>query len=89
MEGFTKKFDPRQSFLILEPPCQKHWSANSELMAELADRLDWCLDLIFMHALLRLGYEYEDTRDVVIEKKIQGTELGWCLVLRLPWLVGS
>ena len=48
-------------------------------MAELGDRPEWCFDLTFMHALLRLGYEFKDTRKVAIEKKIQATELGWCL----------
>jgi len=32
-----------------------------------------------MHALLRLGYEFSDDREVRIEKKIDGIELGWAL----------
>ena len=32
-----------------------------------------------MHALLRLGYEFSDEREMRIEKKVDGTELGWCL----------
>ena len=32
-----------------------------------------------MHALLGLGYEFGDEREVRIEKQIDGTELGWCL----------
>ena len=48
-------------------------------MKELEDRPEWCLDLTFMHALLRLGYEFQDGREVKIGKKIGGTELGWCL----------
>ena len=32
-----------------------------------------------MHALLRLGYEFDETRAVQIEKQLAGTELGWCL----------
>jgi len=32
-----------------------------------------------MYALLRMGYEFGDERQVRIEKKVGGTELGWCL----------
>ena len=58
-------------------------------MAELADRPEWCLDLTFMHALLRLGYEFEDTREVAIGKKIGGTELGWCLGATIAMVGGE
>ena len=47
--------------------------------SELEDRPEWCLDLTFMHALLRLGYEFPSERGIRIEKQIEGTELGWCL----------
>ncbi|KAJ3798019.1 nucleoside phosphatase family-domain-containing protein [Lentinula aff. detonsa] len=55
------------------------WGSNKEIMEELQDRPEWCLDLTFMHSLLRLGYEFGDEREVVIGKKLQDTELGWCL----------
>ena len=48
-------------------------------MEELDGRPEWCLDLTFMHALLRLGYEFGGGREVVVGKRIGGTELGWCL----------
>ena len=48
-------------------------------MFELKDRPEWCLDMTFMHALLRLGYEFGEEREVEIGKQIEGTELGWCL----------
>lgn len=48
-------------------------------MSELEDRPEWCLDMTFMHVLLRLGYEFGDERAVRLEKQIEGTELGWCL----------
>ncbi|THH04946.1 hypothetical protein EW145_g5152 [Phellinidium pouzarii] len=53
--------------------------ADTTLRAELEGRPEWCLDLTFMHALLRLGYEFPVERGVRIEKQIEGTELGWCL----------
>ena len=55
------------------------WGGDIALRAELEDRPEWCLDLTFMHALLRLGYEFPSERGIRIEKQIEGTELGWCL----------
>lgn len=55
------------------------WGDDAELLAELRDRPEWCLDLTFMHGLLRLGYEFGEERQVRIEKQLEGTELGWCL----------
>ena len=62
-----------------KPEWEKHWGSNRELMNELEGRPEWCLDLTFMHALLRLGYEFGSERTVEIGKQIDGTELGWCL----------
>ncbi|KAK7449822.1 Guanosine-diphosphatase [Stygiomarasmius scandens] len=67
----------------------KRWGTNTELMKELRDRPEWCLDLTFMHGLLRLGYEFEDMRDVVIGKQIAGTELGWCLGATIAMVGGD
>ncbi|KAI0786178.1 nucleoside phosphatase family-domain-containing protein [Abortiporus biennis] len=58
---------------------KEHFGHDDELMKELEDRPEWCLDLTFMHALLRLGYEFSSNRAVELGKKIDGTELGWCL----------
>ncbi|KAF9440771.1 hypothetical protein P691DRAFT_792902 [Macrolepiota fuliginosa MF-IS2] len=67
----------------------KHWGSDRELMEELDGRPEWCLDLTFMHALLRLGYEFEDGREVMIGKKIGGTELGWCLGATIAMVGGE
>ncbi|KAF8810998.1 hypothetical protein BYT27DRAFT_7090605 [Phlegmacium glaucopus] len=67
----------------------KHWGNDPDLMKELKDRPEWCLDLTFMHALLRLGYEFQDNREVKIEKKINGTELGWCLGATIAMVGGE
>jgi guanosine-diphosphatase len=56
----------------------KHWSSEEDL-DELEGRPEWCLDLTFMHELLRMGYEFDDKREMMVGKKIEGTELGWCL----------
>lgn len=58
-------------------------------MEELQGRPEHCLDLTFMHALLRLGYELEDDREVLIAKKVNETELGWCLGATIGILDGT
>ncbi|KAF9222946.1 hypothetical protein BS17DRAFT_782856 [Gyrodon lividus] len=67
----------------------QHWGADPDVMEELEDRPEWCLDLTFMHALLRLGYEFADSRDVELGKKINGTELGWCLGATIAMVGGE
>ncbi|KDQ62803.1 hypothetical protein JAAARDRAFT_122462 [Jaapia argillacea MUCL 33604] len=66
--------------VCLGPPSwAEHWANDPEAMAELEDRPEYCLDLTFMHALLRLGYEFAEEREVTIGKQLDGTELGWAL----------
>ncbi|THV07987.1 hypothetical protein K435DRAFT_741518 [Dendrothele bispora CBS 962.96] len=67
----------------------RRWGTNTALMEDLRGRPEWCLDLTFMHGLLRLGYEFEDMRDVVIGKQIAGTELGWCLGATIAMVGGD
>jgi len=57
----------------------ERWGDNPAAIAELEDRPEHCLDLTFMHALLRLGYEFPENRVVSLGKRIDGTELGWAL----------
>jgi guanosine-diphosphatase len=68
---------------------KSRWGSNSDLMAELEDRPEWCLDLTFMHALLRLGYEFDSDREVRLGKRIEGTELGWCLGATIAMVSGK
>jgi guanosine-diphosphatase len=58
-------------------------------MEELEGRPEYCLDLTFMHALLRLGYEFAEDREVMIGKQIEGTELGWALGATLTMVGGE
>ncbi|KIJ36677.1 hypothetical protein M422DRAFT_261035 [Sphaerobolus stellatus SS14] len=67
----------------------KHWGSNPTAMAELQDRPEYCLDMTFMHALLRLGYEFKAERVVYIAKQIEDTELGWCLGATIAVLEGG
>lgn len=59
---------------------------SKDMVLELKDRPEWCLDLNFMLALLHTGYELPIDREVKIAKKIAGNELGWCLGASLPLL---
>ncbi|KAH9949806.1 nucleoside phosphatase family-domain-containing protein [Amylocystis lapponica] len=65
-----------------------HFGGSPDLLEELEGRPEWCLDLTFMHALLRLGYELGGEREVELGKQIKGTELGWCLGATLA-MVGA
>ncbi|KAI9483048.1 MAG: nucleoside phosphatase GDA1/CD39 [Benjaminiella poitrasii] len=40
---------------------------------------DYCLDLTYTHALLRVGYDISPERLVRTAKKINNAETGWCL----------
>ncbi|KAF4617218.1 hypothetical protein D9613_006321 [Agrocybe pediades] len=68
---------------------KQHWGADAELMKGLEERPEWCLDLTFMHGLLRLGYEFQDNRPVTIGKKIRETELGWSLGATIAMVGGE
>jgi guanosine-diphosphatase len=67
----------------------QHWGADPSVMEELEERPEWCLDLTFMHALLGLGYEFADSRNVELGKRIEGTELGWCLGAAIAMVGGE
>jgi guanosine-diphosphatase len=67
----------------------KRWGDDKDAMFELEDRPEYCLDLTFMHALLRLGYEFGAERTVTIGKQIDGTELGWCLGATIAMVGGE
>jgi guanosine-diphosphatase len=71
------------------PTWLKRWGSHADVMEELAGRPEWCLDLTFMYGLLRLGYEFEDTREMSIGKQLQNTELGWCLGATLAMVGGE
>jgi len=71
------------------PRWLEEWGAKPDVMKELEGRPEWCLDLTFMYTLLRLGYEFEDGREVKLGKKIKGTELGWCLGAAIAMVGGG
>ncbi|KDN41227.1 nucleoside phosphatase GDA1/CD39 [Tilletiaria anomala UBC 951] len=61
-------------------------SKYPEALKELEGRPETCLDLTFMHSLLSLGYELDDSRTVTVAKKLADTELGWALGAQLAVL---
>ncbi|KAJ8691719.1 Guanosine-diphosphatase [Pleurotus ostreatus] len=68
---------------------EARWGNDKEVMDELEGRPEWCLDMTFMHALLRLGYEFGAEREVRIGKQVEGTELGWCLGATIAMVGGT
>lgn len=48
-------------------------------LAALNHTPNYCLDLTYMHALLRIGYDVAPERLVRTAKKIRDAETGWCL----------
>jgi guanosine-diphosphatase len=72
-----------------EQAWRARWGNMPGVFEELADRPEHCLDLTFMHALLRLGYEFGPDRAIRIGKQIEGTELGWCLGATLAMVAGE
>ena len=60
----------------------RSWGTNVALMEE-------CLDLTFMHELLRLGYEFDQQRELTLGKHVDGTELGWCLGATIAMVGGE
>jgi guanosine-diphosphatase len=57
----------------------KRFAGNQGALDELKDRPEYCLDLTFMNALLALGYELKEDRELLVAKKMEGVELGWAL----------
>lgn len=38
-----------------------------------------CVEMVYLYSLLSVGYHLKNERRLVIEKKINGVEVGWCL----------
>ncbi|PSR72294.1 hypothetical protein PHLCEN_2v11886 [Hermanssonia centrifuga] len=72
-----------------KPSWKTQWGHDDVLMEEIEGRPEWCLDMTFMHALLRLGYEFGSDRPVEIGKRIDGTELGWALGATISMVSGG
>jgi Golgi nucleoside diphosphatase len=62
---------------------------NQIAIEEPIDRVEYCLYLTCIHALLRLRYEFEDARSVKIGKRIDGTESAWALGAAITMVVAG
>lgn len=92
--GLPRQFSLNKLHDVVVNVCAgpEHWSkAFTEtahdfdaLYDELYGRPEWCLDLAFMLTMLHDGYGIPMDREVTIEKKVNGHELGWCLGASLP-----
>lgn len=72
---------------VCSPPSTWESMAFSpSALKELQTRPEYCLDLTFMHTLLRLGYELDNSRKITLAKKIGNFELGWALGAELAVL---
>lgn len=60
----------------------ERFQGNREALDELDGRPEYCLDLTFMHSLLTLGYELDESREIRTGKQIDDVELGWTLCVR-------
>jgi guanosine-diphosphatase len=58
---------------------ETRFEGNQLALDELRDRPEYCLDLTFMNALLGLGYELREERELLVAKQMEGVELGWAL----------
>ncbi|EPX74949.1 guanosine-diphosphatase Gda1 [Schizosaccharomyces octosporus yFS286] len=58
-------------------------------LSALQQEPEWCLDLNYMIALLSVGYEIPNQRQLHTAKKINNKELGWCLGASLSLLSKS
>lgn len=92
--GLGPTFTIRELEQLAERACSlpSQWSLfkspsfSAETVAELQQRPDYCLDLTYMHTLLRLGYELDDSRKITLAKKLGDFELGWALGAQLAVL---
>lgn len=72
------------------PSWLKHWGANAEVMRELQDSPEWCLDLTFIYKLLKDGpYGVDEGMELVVGKEIDGRALGWYLGAAIAMLDGD
>lgn len=94
--GLPKTFPLSKLRDVIGDVCSgpSHWSLAfresaddfESLYDELYGRPEWCLDISFMLSMLHSGYGIPLDRNVTIEKKVHGHELGWCLGASLPLL---
>lgn len=64
--------------------CSNSRASRYERLLE--ENQQWCLDLAYIYALLRVGYSLDFDQPIVITKQINGYEAGWSLGVALKLL---
>ncbi|MBW0527085.1 hypothetical protein O181_066800 [Austropuccinia psidii MF-1] len=83
--GIKTKFTLNNLLKLVKVICKgtkSNWKLHglsTEAIEELEGRPESCLDLTFIYSLLSLGYEIDESREILISKKITSIELGWSL----------
>ncbi|KAI8387350.1 nucleoside phosphatase GDA1/CD39 [Blakeslea trispora] len=80
--GMPLEFSVRELGELSEAVCRGDPEAFIHIpnaLQTLKNNPDYCLDLTYTHALLRIGYEISPERMVRTAKKIHDAETGWCL----------
>jgi guanosine-diphosphatase len=72
-----------------EATWERRWGGDPAVLNVLRARPEYCLDLTFMHALLRVGYELSPETRIRIGQKVAGTEISWCLGAALAMVTGE
>ncbi len=85
--GMPESFTLREMADLANRVCggEQHWDVFTSVpgaLDEVRGRPEHCMDLNFMLALTRTGYEMPIDREVKIAKQIKKNELGWCLGAR-------
>ncbi|KAI7907768.1 nucleoside phosphatase GDA1/CD39 [Cokeromyces recurvatus] len=80
--GLPQEFTVREFGELANRVCSRDIEALKHVpnaLHILKESPDYCLDLTYTHALLRIGYDISPERIVRTAKKINNAETGWCL----------
>jgi guanosine-diphosphatase len=72
-----------------EATWERRWGGDPAVLNVLRVRPEYCLDLTFMHTLLRVGYELSSETRIRIGRNVAGMEIGWCLGAALVMVTGE
>ncbi|KAG2222823.1 hypothetical protein INT45_011633 [Circinella minor] len=80
--GMPSEFSVQELAELTESVCSgetQPFKHVPDAIEALMNKPDYCLDLTYIHGLLRIGYDVPPERLVRTAKKIRGAETGWCL----------
>jgi guanosine-diphosphatase len=85
--GVTEEFHLSRMKSLVQDVCTNNLSAYpAEAMEEYRHNPDYCLDMAYIYALLKDGYDIQERRTIKTAKKINDIETGWCLGAALAML---